>query len=99
MDAEKMMMRRQIDALVQYATCLADALTETEWENARLKAELEAVKRERDALLHDFKGYVKKQKKVCLLCGNRNKPICNMCEGCDVFEWRGLCKENGGAEE
>lgn len=60
--------------------------------------QLELVKRQMDALMFDFKGYVKKPKKVCRLCGNRNKPICNMCEGCDVFEWRGLCKENGGVE-
>ena len=98
MDAEKLAMQRRIDTLDQHAIRLHAALTEYERENARLKAELENVKRERDALLFDFKCYVKKPKKACLLCGNRNKPICNMCERCDVFEWRGLCESNGGIE-
>ena len=98
MDAEKLALKRRIDTLDEYATRLHAALTEQEREIARLTAELETVNRERDALMFDFKGYVKRPKKVCRLCGNRNKPICNMCEGCDVFEWRGLCKENGGIE-
>lgn len=49
------------------------------------------VKRERDAAVRDIKRLVVlKLKKVCLLCANRNKPICNQCEGLDVFEWRGV---------
>lgn len=52
------------------------------------------VKRERDAAVFDIKRIVRiKLKKVCLLCANRNKPICNQCEGLDVFEWRGVPKE------
>lgn len=49
MDAEKKAMQRRIDKLDQYATRLHAALTEAERENARLKAELETVKRQRDA--------------------------------------------------
>lgn len=49
MDAEKLAMQRRIDTLDEYATSLHAALTEYERENARLKAELETVKRERDA--------------------------------------------------
>ena len=49
MDAEKLAMQRRIDALDQHANRLHAALTEAERENARLKAELETVKRQRDA--------------------------------------------------
>lgn len=59
----------------------------------RMQAELEAVKRERDALMLDFQTCVKRTRKVCSVCSNKGKPICNMCEGCDVFEWRGVCPD------
>lgn len=49
MDAEKLAMQRRIDTLDQHATRLHAALTEQEREIARLTAELETVKRERDA--------------------------------------------------
>lgn len=49
MDAEKLAMQRRIDTMDEYANRLHAALIEAERENARLKAELETVKRERDA--------------------------------------------------
>lgn len=60
----------------------------------QLEQELAAVKRERDAAVLDLKRHVLRSRKTCLLCANRNKPICNQCEGCDVFKWRGVCAEN-----
>lgn len=108
MDAEKLAMQRRIDTLDQYATRLHAALTEYERENARLKAELETVKRERDAAVRDiWLGCdTCKHKGACLsddFCEDcehaesDNTPCCschNLCE----WEWRGLCKENGGIE-
>lgn len=60
----------------------------------QLEQELAAVKRERTSLMLDFQTCVKRTRKVCSVCSNKGKPICNMCEGCDVFEWRGVCPEN-----
>jgi hypothetical protein len=93
MDAEKLMMQKRIDNLSEMLEKYQDAIVPS------LRERIEKLERERDALMFDFKGYVRRPKKVCLRCKNRNKPICNMCEGCDLFEWRGLCKENGGVEE
>ena len=98
MDAEKMAMQKRIDTLDQYATRLHAALTEAERENARLKAELETVKRERDAAVHDLN-----MSASCAVCikGTDEDYICNDCMDCDGsigFVWRGLCKENGGIE-
>ena len=89
MDAEKQEMQRRIDTLDQHAVKLHAALTEYERENARLKAELEAVKRERDAALWDMQ--IAAIKTLCPICKRHNLDDC--------FEWRGLCKENGGTEE
>ena len=55
MDDEKQAMQRRIDTLDQHATRLHAALTEQEREIARLTAELETVKRERDAAVEKYK--------------------------------------------
>lgn len=68
-------------------------------ENYRLTQELAVVKRERKALMLDFQTCVKRTRKVCSVCSNKGKPICNECEGCDVFEWRGVCPDNTEVQE
>lgn len=70
-------------------------------EVATLKAELEAVKRERDALMCDFETVASLTFSACIACkhspGNgQNCPRC--CDSLDCFEWRGMCEENGGIE-
>lgn len=104
MDAEKLAMQRRIDTLDQYANRLHAALTEAERDNARLKAELETVKRERDAAIKLLKYH-----KSCAACkhsklipdGDRFWIDCpkrdGRCRAKDMWEWRGLCEENGGA--
>ena len=94
MDAEKLAMQRRIDTLDQHAIRLHAALTEYERENARLKAELETVKRERDAAVKDAKhaGCV-----VCKYSDFEWPKNCHDCEMGSRWEWRGLCESNGGA--
>lgn len=96
MDAEKLAMQRRIDALDQYAVHLQGLLIGAERENAQLKAELKAVKREMDAAVFDLnkrrdckvcKYYVRREfEEPCISCGFGQRN----------FEWRGLCEENGG---
>ena len=101
MDAEKLALMRRIDTLDKHATRLHAALTEYERENARLKAELETVKRERDAAIETLR-----QSNECDGCKyesiSPNDEPCVSCarcwryEGDDKWEWRGLCAGNGG---
>lgn len=103
MDAEKNALQRRIDTLDQYATRLHAALTGAEREIARLTAELETVKRERDALMWE----VINADGRCEACKFGACPVieepCATCnprvKGKDSFAWRGLCAENGGAED
>ena len=92
MDAEKMMMQREID---------------------NLRWLLDRVERERDALMEDFEKYrirnIQQTSGVyaCDLCKYGGDPYRDEvgkkcpkgCDGLTKWEWRGLCKENGGAEE
>lgn len=86
MDAEKMMMQRRIDNLME---------------------QLELVKRERDSLWHDFISLACDGLSTCSLCKHflADMTICEHTEEIgaedigDCFEWRSLCKENGGVEE
>lgn len=102
MDAEKLALKQRIDTLDQYAVNLHAALTEYERENARLKAELETVKRERDALL---KYFTDSHWAACDIC--KHEPESHDINdyahirkvGLPCFEWRGLCKENGGIHD
>ena len=102
MDAEKLAMQRRIDTLDEYATRLHAALTEYERENARLKAELETVKRERDAAVRDIpracgycKHYAHRKTHEC----HSKKPCANISGVNTAWEWHGLCESNGGAED
>lgn len=99
MDAEKLALRRRIDKLDEYANRLHAALTEYERENARLKAELETVKRERDALKRDLYMRVNGEVTTCRICEflEQGEETCDReveMEKC--FVWRGPCYENGG---
>ena len=101
MDSEKLAMQRRIDTLDEYATRLHAALTEQEREIARLTAELETVKRERDAAVRDMTF-----KTRCESCKHYAVDIaahpCNKCKTThmgvhDMWEWRGV-QENGGID-
>ena len=101
MDDEKLAMQRRIDTLDQHAIRLHAALTEYERENARLKAELETVKRERDAAVRDIpracgycKHYAHRKTHEC----HSKKPCANISGVNTAWEWRGLCESNGGIE-
>lgn len=99
MDAEKLAMQRRIDTLDQHAVKLHAALTEYERENAQMKAELETVKRERDALKRDLYMRVNGEVRTCHICEflEQGEETCDReveMEKC--FVWRGLCAENGG---
>lgn len=106
MVAEKLEMQRRIDTLDQYASRLHAALTGAEREIARLTAELETVKRERDAAIRDMDVVP-----VCAICiHNEEKKalseqhdIPSQCINCVLdrhqFVWRGLCAENGGDDK
>lgn len=112
MDAEKLAMQRRIDNLQKHIDRLHGALNESERKNAKLTVELEAVKRERDALMEDFKKYrirnIQQTSGVyaCDLCKYGGDPYRDEvgekcpkgCDGLTKWEWRGLCKENGGIE-
>lgn len=80
MDAEKMMMQREID---------------------NLRWLLDRVERERDAAIKDIpracgycKHYAHKKTHEC----HSKTPCANISGVNTAWEWRGLCKENGGAE-
>lgn len=99
MDAEKQEMQRRIDTLDQHAVKLHAALTEYERENARLKAELETVKRERDALKRDLYFECYDSAHACYICkyGQNGVAQCQRdLDEDDCFVWRGVCAENGG---
>lgn len=89
MDAEKLAMQRRIDNLQRHIDHLHGVITEQERQAAKLTVELEAVKRERDAAFNDIDRY-------CRTCkfAQDGDPTCSYCR----WEWRGLCKENGGIE-
>lgn len=61
-----------------------EVMTEVE----RLQAELEKVKRDRDAAMND----------IAHICHTCNKKRCIGCKQCSNWVWRGPCAENGGAE-
>lgn len=99
MDAEKNALQRRIDTLDQYATSLHAALTGAEREMARLTAELETVKRERDALKHDLYLECYDSPHACYVCKHGQDGVTKCKRDMDdCFEWRGV-QENGGAED
>lgn len=93
MDAEKQEMQRRIDTLDQHAVKLHAALTEYERENARLKAELETVKRERDAAVEKYN----RMKENALILSEAVTAYERQSD--KKYNFSGLCKENGGAED
>lgn len=64
-----------------------------------LAAELEAVKRERDALKRDLYMRVNGEVTTCYICKFLEENCDREVEMDECFVWRGLCKENGGVEE
>ena len=96
MDAEKLAMQRRIDTLDEYATRLHAALTEYERENARLKAELETVKREKDAAADCiFNIQMRVRHSYALDMAQLSSMIGN-----EIFAWsNGLKRGVGGAED
>lgn len=106
MDAEKLAMQRRIDTLDRLANRLYAALTEAERENARLKAALETVKRQRDGLMSEVAGHCWACKNAKLSEISRSLFTCEFTSSvgmihskCEHWEWRGLCESNGGAED
>ena len=61
----------------------------------RLQAELQTVKRERDAALSDFKAFAQCKNNICHYCAT-TEAVCGDCGWIypDLFVWRGVCKEN-----
>ena len=90
MDAEKIAMQRRIDNMDRHITYLYGVVSDYERKIAKLTVELETVKRERDAAFNDIDRY-------CRTCkfAQDGDPTCSYCR----WEWRGLCAENGGADE
>lgn len=105
MDAEKLALMRRIDALDQYAARLQGDLIGCERENAWLKAELETVKRERDAAVKAIKFH-----KFCIDCAHSTIIFSSdgtwvdcpkrdgRCSGHELWEWHGA-QENGGKHD
>ncbi len=89
MGDEKLMMQRRIDNLLKHIDCLYGELRDYEQQTAKLKAELEAVKRERDAYRKacDPEYIVMLERKAMTLDALEEILKC------------GLCAENGGAED
>lgn len=72
----------------------ATALSVLQAENEKLRAELERVKRERDAVLNDFRGFIQSGH-LCEYCAEtlKDNPACSACEKWSKFQWRGAAEE------
>nr|DAD97011.1 MAG TPA: E3 ubiquitin-protein ligase [Myoviridae sp. ctr0w28] len=57
----------------------------------KLRAELERVKRERDAVLNAFRGFIQSGH-LCEYCAEtlKDNPACSACEKWSKFQWRGV---------
>ena len=106
MDAERNALQRRIDTLDQHAVKLHAALTGAEREIARLTAELETVKRQRDGLMSEVAGHCWACKNAKLSEISRSLFTCEFTSSvgmihskCEHWEWRGLCAENGGVQD
>ena len=62
----------------------ATALSTLQEENEKLRAELEQVKRERDAAIRDLEMV-----SVCDTCVHEHAPSCPGCNDAENWEWRG----------
>lgn len=60
----------------------------------KLRAELERVKRERDAVLNAFRGFIQSGH-LCEYCAEtlKDDPACSACEKWSKFQWRGAAEE------
>lgn len=69
----------------------ATALSVLQAENEKLRAELERVKRERDAVLNAFRGFIQSGH-LCEYCAEtlKDNPACSACEKWSKFQWRGV---------
>ena len=69
----------------------ATALSVLQTENEKLRAELERVKRERDAVLNAFRGFIQSGH-LCEYCAEtlKDNPACSACEKWSKFQWRGV---------
>ena len=84
----------------------ATALSALQAENEKLRAELEKVKRERDAAVKDLEKLCRDdvgpcEMAICELCAYNNGAQCSrndgqICDGYDIFnwKWRGPQKED-----
>ena len=56
--------------------------------------ELEQVKRERDAVLNAFRGFIQSGH-LCEYCAEtlKDNPACSACEKWSKFQWRGAAEE------
>ena len=72
----------------------ATALSALQAENEKLRAELERVKRERDAVLNAFRGFIQSGH-LCEYCAEtlKDNPACSACEKWSKFQWRGAAEE------
>ena len=102
MDAEKMMMQRRIDNLMEQLE-LAKEKYKRVMENAKILSDaVTQLEAEKNQLLEDLADH----------CGS--KTLCKKYEDgtcpheydctlylstCEDYEWRGLCKENGGTTD
>ena len=98
MDIEKLIerLRSHRGALVEmlYKQDMDDAATALsvlQAENEKLRAELERVKRERDAVLNAFRGFIQSGH-LCEYCAEtlKDNPACSACEKWSKFQWRGV---------
>lgn len=67
------------------------ALTALEKENARLRAELDRVKRERDAAVEDIEALMRGENGVintCKFCVYKKNPACGPCDLRELLEGR-----------
>ena len=62
----------------------ATAISTLQAENEKLRAELEQVKRERDAAIRDLEMV-----SVCDTCVHEHAPSCPGCNDAENWEWRG----------
>lgn len=76
----------------QYISDVADAY----------EKDIEKLERERDALMHDLYFECYDSPHACYICKYGQNGVANCLRDLDeddCFEWRGLCAENGGADE
>lgn len=74
--------------------CKDAAIAEQARQLKEALAELERVRRERDAAVRDLKIH-----SSCVTCKYSNGICCKLQDNLCKWEWRGPCTENGGTED